>query len=455
MDLKELHAISPADGRYWKTASALSPYFSEFALIRYRLFVETEYFAALKKLPLPQLKKMPAAALKSLRKDVESFNEKDALRIKEIEKTTNHDVKAVEYFMREKFKKFGCEEYVEFIHFGLTSQDINNTAIPMMVQDALRKVILPTLMSVIEQIQEKALDWAKIPMLARTHGQPASPTTVGKEFNVFVERLTTQTALMFSVPMTCKFGGATGNFNAHKVAYPRVDWITFADDFCRNALDLHRQETTTQIEHYDNLAALFDALKRICTIFIDFSRDIWAYVSMEYFKQTIKAGEVGSSAMPHKVNPIDFENAEGNLGIAIALFEHLSAKLPVSRLQRDLTDSTVCRNIGLPFAHTLIAMQSLSKGLNKLILNEEKIHDDLEANWVIVAEAIQTILRRECYPDPYGKLKELTRTGQKIGKSQLHEFIDTLKVSKEVKKELKAITPFNYIGYAGEPRKGE
>lgn len=455
MQANELNAISPVDGRYWKTTNSLSPYFSEFALIRYRLFVETEYLAALKNLPLPQLKKLPAGVIKTLRKEVAGFSEKEAMRIKEIEKTTNHDVKAVEYFLRERFEKLDCTAFAEFIHFGLTSQDINNTALPMMVQDALRKNLLPALVSVVNLIQEKAEEWEKIPMLARTHGQPASPTTVGKEMQVFVERLTTQMALLMTIPMTCKFGGATGNFNAHKVAYPNIDWAAFADDFCRNALDLHRQETTTQIEHYDNLAALFDAMKRISTIFIDFSRDIWTYVSLDYFKQKIKPGEVGSSAMPHKVNPIDFENAEGNLGLAIALFEHLSAKLPVSRLQRDLTDSTVTRNIGQPFAHLLIALQSLAKGINKLVLNETKIHEDLEANWVIVSEAIQTVLRREMYPDPYGVLKKLTRTGQKISKDELHAFIDTLDISREVKNELKKITPFNYTGTAGENRRGK
>lgn len=450
MILNELHAISPIDGRYWKAASIYSPYFSEFALIRYRTQVEVEYLSALKKQGLPQLKKFPTTALSALKKMMNAFDEKDALRIKEIEKTTNHDVKAVEYFLREKFQKLGCAEYTEFIHFGLTSQDINNTALPLMVQDALFEVTIPSLINnIIKPLSTQADAWRSISMLARTHGQPASPTTIGKELQVFVERLQLQFATLLNTTISCKFGGATGNFNAHKVAYPRIDWIAFANHFCEEQLGLQRQQTTTQIEHYDNLAALFDGLKRICTILIDLCRDLWAYISMDYFGQKIKKGEVGSSAMPHKVNPIDFENAEGNLGIAIALFEHLSAKLPISRMQRDLTDSTVCRNIGLPFAHLEIAFQSLKKGLGKLIINEEKIAADLDSNWAVVAEAIQTILRRESYPDPYGALKDLTRTGKKITKEDLHSFIDALKVSVAVKKELKKISPANYIGYAG------
>ncbi len=453
MTMNELHAISPVDGRYWKTASALSDYFSEFALIRYRVLVETEYLAALKALPLASLKKMPARVITTLRKEAEKFSDHEALRIKEIEKTTNHDVKAVEYYLRERFSALDCDEYREFIHFGLTSQDINNTAVPMMIRDALMKVVMPGLVGLMNLMEDRSADWRRIPMLARTHGQPASPTTMGKEWQVFAERLSTQFAMALAIPMTCKFGGATGNFNAHKAAFPEVDWIRFADEFCSEHLGLMRQQTTTQIEHYDLMAALFDTLKRICTILLDFSRDIWTYVSMDYFKQKIKKGEVGSSAMPHKVNPIDFENAEGNLGICIALLEHLSAKLPVSRLQRDLTDSTVSRNIGLPFAHLMIAVASLNKGINKLVLNEAKIHDDLDANWVIVAEGLQTILRREGISDAYGLLKELTRTGEKISKTTLHAFIDTLAVSKKVRDELKELSPFSYTGYAGEPGK--
>lgn len=448
--MNELHAISPVDGRYWKTASALSDYFSEMALIRYRVLVETEYLAALKALPLAPLKNMPARVITTLKKEAEHFTEKDALRIKEIEKTTNHDVKAVEYYLRERFDALGAEAFSEFIHFGLTSQDINNTAVPMMIRDAMMEVIMPALVGLHNVMDDKATAWRTIPMLARTHGQPASPTTMGKEWQVFTERLSAQFAMLMAVPMSCKFGGATGNFNAHKAAYPAIDWMRFADEFCQDHLGLMRQQTTTQIEHYDLMAAVFDTLKRICTILIDFCRDIWTYVSMDYFKQKIKKGEVGSSAMPHKVNPIDFENAEGNLGLCIALLEHLSAKLPVSRLQRDLTDSTVTRNIGLPFAHLMIAISSLNKGIQKLVLNEARIHDDLDANWVIVAEGIQTILRREGIPDAYGKLKELTRTGEKISKTSLHNFIDTLDVSKKVKEELKDLSPFTYTGYAGE-----
>ncbi len=447
--MNELHAISPVDGRYWKASSVFAPYFSEFALIRYRTLVEVEYLAAMKALGLPQLKQMPASLISSLKKSITQFEEQDALRIKEIEKTTNHDVKAVEYYLREQFEKRGYSQYTEFIHFGLTSQDINNTAIPMMVQDALFEVTIPSLINnIITPLENLAIEWMHIPMLARTHGQAASPTTVGKELQVFVERLQEQFAIVLNTPISCKFGGATGNFNAHKVAYPKIDWIAFADRFCEEQLGLQRQQTTTQIEHYDTLAALFDGLKRICTILIDLCRDIWAYVSLDYFGQKIKKGEVGSSAMPHKVNPIDFENAEGNLGIAIALFEHLSAKLPISRLQRDLTDSTVCRNIGVPFSHMEIAFQSLKRGIPKLILNEQRIAADLNDNWAVVSEAIQTILRRESYPDPYGALKELTRTGKKITQEALHSFIDGLDISAALKKELKKISPQNYIGFA-------
>jgi adenylosuccinate lyase len=408
--------------------------------------VEVEYFIALREADLPQLSKIDKSIYDSLRAIYKNFSTEDALWIKETEKTTNHDVKAVEYFIKSKFDGLGLKEYKEFIHFGLTSQDINNTAIPLSTKEAFENVYLPGLVSVIAKLKELAMEWKDIPMLARTHGQPASPTRLGKEILVFVERLEEQMRLLFNVPFAAKFGGATGNYNAHKVAYPTTDWRKFGSDFVENSLGLHHSFPTTQIEHYDHFAAFFDALKRINTILIDLDRDIWTYVSMDYFKQKIKAGEIGSSAMPHKVNPIDFENSEGNLGIANAIFEHLSAKLPLSRLQRDLTDSTVLRNIGVPMGHTLIAFEATLKGLNKLLLNEEKFAEDLEKNWAVVAEAIQTILRREGYPNPYEALKDLTRTNTVINKEAIHNFIGTLNVSEEVRAELMQITPSNYLG---------
>lgn len=446
MQLTELNAISPIDGRYRSKTISLSPYFSEEALIKYRVLVEVEYFIALREADLPQLTKIDKSIYDSLRAIYKNFSTEDALWIKETEKTTNHDVKAVEYFIKSKFDGLGLQEYKEFIHFGLTSQDINNTAIPLSTKEAFENVYLPSLVSVIAKLKELAMEWKDIPMLARTHGQPASPTRLGKEILVFVERLEEQMRLLFNVPFAAKFGGATGNYNAHKVAYPNTDWRKFGSDFVENSLGLHHSFPTTQIEHYDHFAAFFDALKRINTILIDLDRDIWTYVSMDYFKQKIKAGEIGSSAMPHKVNPIDFENSEGNLGIANAIFEHLSAKLPLSRLQRDLTDSTVLRNIGVPMGHTLIAFEATLKGLNKLLLNEEKFAEDLEKNWAVVAEAIQTILRREGYPNPYEALKDLTRTNTVINKEAIHNFIGTLKVSEEVRTELMQITPSNYLG---------
>ncbi|WP_291136798.1 adenylosuccinate lyase [Flavobacterium sp. UBA7663] len=446
MQLTELNAISPIDGRYRSKTISLSPYFSEEALIKYRVLVEVEYFIALREADLPQLAKIDKSIYDSLRAIYKNFSTEDALWIKETEKTTNHDVKAVEYFIKSKFDGLGLQEYKEFIHFGLTSQDINNTAIPLSTKEAFENVYLPGLVSVIAKLKELAMEWKDIPMLARTHGQPASPTRLGKEILVFVERLEEQMRLLFNVPFAAKFGGATGNYNAHKVAYPTTDWRKFGSDFVENSLGLHHSFPTTQIEHYDHFAAFFDALKRINTILIDLDRDIWTYVSMDYFKQKIKAGEIGSSAMPHKVNPIDFENSEGNLGIANAIFEHLSAKLPLSRLQRDLTDSTVLRNIGVPMGHTLIAFEATLKGLNKLLLNEEKFAEDLEKNWAVVAEAIQTILRREGYPNPYEALKDLTRTNTVINKEAIHNFIGTLKVSEEVRTELMQITPSNYLG---------
>ena len=404
MQLTELNAISPIDGRYRSKTISLSPYFSEEALIKYRVLVEVEYFIALREADLPQLAKIDKSIYDSLRAIYKNFSTEDALWIKETEKTTNHDVKAVEYFIKSKFDGLGLQEFKEFIHFGLTSQDINNTAIPLSTKEAFENVYLPSLVSVIAKLKELAMEWKDVPMLARTHGQPASPTRLGKEILVFVERLEEQMRLLFNVPFAAKFGSATGNYNAHKVAYPNTDWKKFGTDFVENSLGLHHSFPTTQIEHYDHFAAFFDALKRINTILIDLDRDIWTYVSMDYFKQKIKAGEIGSSAMPHKVNPIDFENSEGNLGIANAIFEHLSAKLPLSRLQRDLTDSTVLRNIGVPMGHTLIAFEATLKGLNKLLLNEDKFAEDLEKNWAVVAEAIQTILRREGYPNPYEAL---------------------------------------------------
>ena len=446
MQLTELNAISPIDGRYRSKTATLAPFFSEEALIKYRVLVEVEYFIALREADLPQLAAIDKSIYNSLRAIYENFSTEDALWIKETEKTTNHDVKAVEYYIKSKFDGLGLQAYKEFIHFGLTSQDINNTAIPLSTKEAFEKVYLPSLISLIAKLKELGMEWSDIPMLARTHGQPASPTRLGKEILVFVERLEEQMRLLFNVPFAAKFGGATGNYNAHKVAYPTTDWKKFGTEFVENSLGLHHSFPTTQIEHYDHFAAFFDALKRINTILIDLDRDIWTYVSMDYFKQKIKAGEIGSSAMPHKVNPIDFENSEGNLGIANAIFEHLSAKLPLSRLQRDLTDSTVLRNIGVPMGHTLIAFEATLKGLNKLLLNEEKFAEDLEKNWAVVAEAIQTILRREGYPNPYEALKDLTRTNTVINKEAIHNFIGNLKVSEEVRTELMQITPSNYLG---------
>jgi adenylosuccinate lyase len=446
MKISCLEAISPVDGRYRKATERLTNYFSEGALIRYRVLVEVEYFIALCELPLPQLENLDKKMFESLRLIYKGFSLEDAGRTKDIEKTTNHDVKAVEYYLKQKFDELGLEAYKEFIHFGLTSQDINNTAVPCLLKDAFVDILRPLLSEVTEALRQKASEWKEIPMLARTHGQPASPTSLGKEIYVFVDRLTKQIALLTSIPFSAKFGGATGNLNAHQIAYPEIDWIDFADNLVNNILGLDRSRITTQIEHYDNLAAFFDNLKRINTILIDFDRDIWSYISMNYFKQKIKPGEVGSSAMPHKINPIDFENSEGNLGIANAIFEHLSSKLPISRLQRDLSDSTVVRNIGVPVAHTVIALKSLLKGLNKLILNEDRIRADLQDNWAVVAEAIQTILRREGYPKPYEALKALTRTHQRIDQKGIADFIDTLDVSKNVKDELTSITPENYTG---------
>lgn len=441
-----LQAISPIDGRYASKTAGLIPFFSEEALIRYRVKVEVEYFIALVELDLPQLKEFDKNLFSELRNLYLNFSVQDAIKIKETEKITNHDVKAVEYFLKEKFDALKLQQFKEFIHFGLTSQDINNTAIPLSLKDAINEVYVPLLMEVKNKLKSLSEDWANISMLARTHGQPASPTRLGKEIEVFVVRIEEQFDLMNDIKSAAKFGGATGNFNAHKVAYPNVDWKSFGKNFVQNTLGLSYSFPTTQIEHYDHLAALFDCLKRINTILIDLDRDIWTYVSMEYFKQKIKAGEVGSSAMPHKVNPIDFENSEGNLGIANALFEHLSAKLPISRLQRDLTDSTVLRNIGVPIGHTLIAFQSTLKGLNKLLLNEPKFAEDLENNWAVVAEAIQTILRREGYPNPYEALKGLTRTNERINQTSIANFIESLEVPESVKQEMRNITPSNYTG---------
>ncbi|GGK19733.1 adenylosuccinate lyase [Yeosuana aromativorans] len=446
MSLSELNAISPIDGRYRNKVNALAAYFSEEALIKYRVLVEIEYFIALCEIPLPQLKTVSKNSFKDLRSIYEAFSTEDALAIKKIEGITNHDVKAVEYFIKEQFDKLGLSEYKEFIHFGLTSQDINNTAIPLSIKDAIEHVYIPEYNSIYDALKKLSSDWAHISMLARTHGQPASPTRLGKEIEVFVVRLEQQFASLKNIPNAAKFGGATGNYNAHHVAYPSIDWKAFGSDFLNNKLGLHHSFPTTQIEHYDHMAALFDNLKRINTILIDLNRDIWTYVSMDYFKQRIKAGEVGSSAMPHKVNPIDFENSEGNLGIANALFEHLSGKLPISRLQRDLTDSTVLRNVGVPFGHTLIGFKSTLKGLNKLLLNETKFAEDLERNWAVVAEAIQTILRREGYPNPYEALKGLTRTNETINQTSISNFIATLDVTDAIKEELNRITPSNYTG---------
>jgi len=446
MSIHSLKAITPIDGRYASKTSSLISYFSEEALIKYRVQVEIEYFIALVELKLPQLSDFNTSLFSELRTIYTHFSTDDAQKIKDIEKVTNHDVKAVEYFIKEKFDALNLKEYKEFIHFGLTSQDINNTAIPLSIKDAMNEVYVPCLVELKNKLTSLATGWADIPMLARTHGQPASPTRLGKEIDVFVVRIEEQFELLNDIKNAAKFGGATGNFNAHKIAYPLIDWKDFAQKFVNDKLGLHHSFPTTQIEHYDHMAALFDCLKRINTIIIDLDRDVWTYVSMDYFKQKIKKGEVGSSAMPHKVNPIDFENSEGNLGIANALFEHLSAKLPVSRLQRDLTDSTVLRNVGVPFGHTLIAFQSTLKGLNKLLLNEPKFAEDLENNWAVVAEAIQTILRREAYPNAYETLKGLTRTNSVINAESIAAFIETLEVSESVKEEMRVITPSNYTG---------
>lgn len=441
-----LTAISPVDGRYRNKTEKLADYFSEAALIRYRIRVEIEYFIALCELPLPQLEGIDHARFADLRRLYTDFSEADALRVKEIESVTNHDVKAVEYIIKEKMDALGLSAYKEFVHFGLTSQDINNTSIPLSLKEALTGVYSPAVEEVRDKLAAFAREWHDVPMLARTHGQPASPTTLGKEFMVFVERLEKQLAMLHAIAIPAKFGGATGNFNAHHAAYPSIDWVAFANRFVGDTLGLSRSQYTTQIEHYDNLAAIFDCMKRIDTILVDLSRDMWTYISMEYFKQRIKAGEVGSSAMPHKVNPIDFENAEGNFGIANAIFEHLSSKLPVSRLQRDLTDSTVLRNIGVPVAHAVIALQSLMKGLGKVILNREALDRDLEQNWAVVAEGIQTILRREGYPKPYEALKALTRTNTHITREAIAAFIETLDVAETVKQELRALSPATYTG---------
>ncbi len=446
MPLTSLNAISPVDGRYRNQLDKLADYFSEQALIRYRVLVEIEYFIALCELPLPQLTEVDQQLFKTLRSIYQQFSDIDAEAIKKIEKTTNHDVKAVEYFIKEKFEKLGLGSYREFIHFGLTSQDINNTAIPLLVRDAMGDVYIPELQKLQEVLSVLASKWESVPMLARTHGQPASPTRLGKEIEVFAVRLKEQFDLLNDIPCAAKFGGATGNYNAHKAAYPETDWRAFGKDFVHKKLGLHLSFPTTQIEHYDHLAALFDGLKRVNTILIDLNRDFWSYISMDYFKQKIKDGEVGSSAMPHKVNPIDFENSEGNLGMANALFEHMASKLPISRLQRDLTDSTVLRNIGVPFGHTILAFKSTVKGLNKLLLNEERLQQDLDANWAVVAEAIQTVLRREGYDQPYEALKGLTRTNSTIDQEAIKLFIDQLDVEETVKSELRSITPENYTG---------
>lgn len=446
MELIALTAISPIDGRYRKTTESLADYFSEFGLIKYRVLVEIEYFITLSEFGLPQLPNLDLVQKESLRDIYKNFSINDALKIKEIEKTTNHDVKAVEYFIKEKLETLSLSKHAEFVHFGLTSQDINNTSIPLSLKEASTNQLFPAIIEIIKKISDLSAEWKNISLLARTHGQPASPTKLGKEFYVFVERLQKQFDVLKNVPFSAKFGGASGNFNAHHLAYPDKNWIDFGNSFVNKTLGLDRSQFTTQIEHYDNLGAYCDALKRINTILIDFNRDVWSYVSMNYFKQKLKDGEIGSSAMPHKVNPIDFENAEGNLGIANALFEHLSAKLPISRLQRDLTDSTVLRNLGTPLAHSILSYNSIIKGLNKLILNETALKQDLENNWAVVAEAIQTILRREGYPKPYESLKELTRTNSQITQNTITEFIKGLKVSDSIKKELLNITPHNYTG---------
>jgi adenylosuccinate lyase len=446
MKLDLLTAISPIDGRYRSRVNELTPYFSEFGLIKYRVQVEIEYFIKLCEIPLPQLNDFDSTLFFKLRKIYTDFSVTDAERVKKIEETTNHDVKAVEYFIKEKFDELNISKYKEFIHFGLTSQDINNTAIPLSLMDAVTNVYAPRIQQVIDRIEELSTRWADVPMLARTHGQPASPTRLGKELKVFSVRIQEQMRLLKKIPFSAKFGGATGNFNAHKVAYPEINWVLFANEFVNNNLGLLRSQVTTQIEHYDNLGAIFDNMKRINTIMLDLSRDMWTYISTEYFKQKIIDTEVGSSAMPHKVNPIDFENAEGNIGIANAVFTHLSEKLPVSRLQRDLTDSTVLRNIGVPLGHTLISIKSLLKGLSKIMINEPAIKKDLENNYAVVAEGIQTILRREGYPNAYEVLKELTRTGAKINSETINSFVDGLDLNEKIKKELKNITPFNYTG---------
>lgn len=446
MILNELTAISPIDGRYRKQVDKLSEYFSEYALIRYRVLVEVEYFIALCDIPLPQLQDVDKLSYPKLRNIYNEFSTDDAQHIKDIEKTTNHDVKAVEYFLKEKFDQLGLAKWREFIHFGLTSQDVNNTATPYSLRKMVHDVYYPELDSLQKRLQQLQEEWAQLPMLAHTHGQPASPTRLGKEVGVFVERLAKQVELLRALPCSAKFGGATGNFNAHHVAYPKIDWVAFANSFVSEVLGLERSQLTTQIDHYDSLAAIFDCFKRINTILIDFSRDVWTYISMGYFKQKIKEGEVGSSAMPHKVNPIDFENAEGNFGMANAIFEHLSLKLPISRLQRDLTDSTVLRNVGVPMAHTILGFKSVMKGLSKLIVDNDALNHDLEDNWAVVAEGIQTILRRESYPNPYEALKSLTRTNRPITKEDIEEFIAKLDVSDTVKNELKAITPQSYTG---------
>ena len=446
MNYTPLTAISPVDGRYHSKTKALQAYFSEFGLIKYRVVVEVEYFIALCEIPLPSLDGLSDQKKEELRNIYKAFSEDDANWIKETEKTTNHDVKAVEYFLKDKMKALGLESQLEFIHFGLTSQDINNTAIPLSLKEGIQEVYTPMLEKLIEKIKELEYEWKDIPMLARTHGQAASPTRLGKELKVYRERLEIQKNSLNQVPFGAKFGGATGNFNAHFVAYPEIDWVNFSNHFVNETLGIHRSQTTTQIEHYDHIAGLFDALKRINTILVDLDRDIWTYVSMDYFKQKLKAGEIGSSAMPHKVNPIDFENSEGNLGIANAIFEHLSGKLPISRLQRDLTDSTVLRAIGVPLAHSLIAFQSTLKGLDKLVLNEEAISQELENNWAVVAEAIQTVLRREGFEKPYEALKGLTRTHDKVTQESVHQFIESLEISEKLKEELKTISPSNYLG---------
>ena len=446
MNYTPLTAISPIDGRYHSKTKALQAYFSEFGLIKYRVLVEVEYFIALCEIPLPSLDGLSDQKKEELRNIYKAFSEEDANLIKETEKTTNHDVKAVEYFLKDKMKALGLESQLEFIHFGLTSQDINNTAIPLSLKEGIQEVYTPMLEKLIEKIKELEYEWKDIPMLARTHGQAASPTRLGKELKVYRERLEIQKNSLNQVPFGAKFGGATGNFNAHFVAYPEIDWVSFSNHFVNETLGAHRSQTTTQIEHYDHIAGLFDALKRINTILIDLDRDIWTYVSMDYFKQKLKAGEIGSSAMPHKVNPIDFETSEGNLGIANAIFEHLSGKLPISRLQRDLTDSTVLRAIGVPLAHSLIAFQSTLKGLDKLVLNEEAISQELENNWAVVAEAIQTVLRREGFEKPYEALKGLTRTHEKVTRDSVHQFIESLDISEKLKDELKTISPSNYLG---------